>query len=245
MRLLIIEDEKEVSQRIASACSSEGFNCHVASHGTEALEMIKLYDYAAIILDILLPDISGFDIISRLRGINNLTPILMVSGLTNSDDKVKSLSIGADDYITKPFNKAELLARVYAIIRRSAGHASSIIRIGSMEVDLKQRKVRIKGVEMILTSKEYAILELLAIKKGAVLPKEMFLNHIYGGMDEPELKIVDVFICKLRKKIAQMGGGNNVIDTIWGRGYTIHDDTSDIDDGDFDNIQPISSLKVS
>ena len=243
MRLLIVEDEKDVAHRIASTCSSEGFNCHIAEHGAEALEMIQLYDYAAIVLDILLPDISGFDIVSRLRSVGNATPVLMLSGLTDSNDKVKSLSIGADDYITKPFNKSELLARIYAIIRRSSGHASSVIHAGPLAIDLRQRKVRIKGIEMILTSKEYAILELLAIKKGAVLPKEMFLNHIYGGMDEPELKIVDVFICKLRKKIAQMGGGNNVIDTIWGRGYTIHDDVCD--NQELDNVSPISSLKVS
>lgn len=223
MRLLVVEDEAEVSQRIEAACASDGLNCHVAETGAEALEMTQIYDYAAIILDILLPDICGFDIISRLRAINNNTPILMLSGLSATEDKVKSLTMGADDYITKPFSKSELLARVYAIIRRASGHSSSIIKIGPMEINIKQRKVSVYGTDLVLTSKEYAILELLAMKRGSVLAKETFLNHIYGGMDEPELKIVDVFICKLRKKIANLAGGMNLIETVWGRGYIIRE----------------------
>ena len=223
MRLLVVEDEKEILQRIEAACMSDGLSCHKAETGVEALEMTQLYDYEAIILDILLPDICGFDIISRLRSVNNTTPILILSGLVSTEDKVKSLTIGADDYITKPFSKSELLARIYAIIRRASGHASSEIKIGPMTVNVKQRKVYIYGKELVLTNKEYAILELLAIKRGSVLAKEVFLNHIYGGMDEPELKIIDVFICKLRKKIADLTGGNSIIETVWGRGYIIRD----------------------
>ncbi len=223
MRLLVVEDEAEVSQRIEAACAADGLNCHVAETGAEALEMTQIYDYAAIILDILLPDICGFDIVSRLRAVNDNTPILMLSGMTAVEDKVKSLTMGADDYVTKPFSKSELLARVYAIIRRASGHSSSVIKIGPMEIDIKQRKVLIYGTELVLTSKEYSVLELLAMKRGSILAKETFLNHIYGGMDEPELKIVDVFICKLRKKIAQLAGDSNLIETVWGRGYLIRE----------------------
>ena len=167
-----------------------------------------------------------------------LSTILILSGLSSTEDKVKSLTMGADDYITKPFSKSELLARVYAIIRRAAGHSSSSIKIGPLEINIKQRKVAIYGTELILTSKEYAILELLAMKRGSVLAKETFLNHIYGGMDEPELKIVDVFICKLRKKIANLTGGINLIETAWGRGYTIRD----LDEEQ--KVQSINTLKV-
>lgn len=257
MRLLVVEDEAEVSQRIEAACASDGLNCHVAETGAEALEMTQIYDYAAIILDILLPDICGFDIISRLRAINNNTPILMLSGLSATEDKVKSLTMGADDYITKPFSKSELLARVYAIIRRASGHSSSIIKIGPMEINIKQRKVSVYGTDLVLTNKEYSILELLAMKRGSVLPKETFLNHIYGGMDEPELKIVDVFICKLRKKIANLAGGMNLIETVWGRGYIIREIDSLMDrtssDEKYDphsfedssKVQFIDKLKVS
>lgn len=238
MRLLVVEDEKKISQRIEATCASEGLNCHIAETGIEALEMTRLYDYAAIILDILLPDICGFDIISRLRAINNTTPILVLSGLVSTEDKVKSLTIGADDYITKPFSKSELLARIYATIRRSSGHASSVIKIGPMTVNIKQRKVYIYDTEMILTNKEYAILELLAMKSGSVLAKEIFLNHIYGGMDEPELKIIDVFVCKIRKKIAELTGGLNLIETVWGRGYIMRDGGENAK-----KIKPIKELK--
>jgi two-component system cell cycle response regulator CtrA len=223
VRLLIVEDDNSVANRIEVACTPEGLSCHIAETGIDALEMIKLYDYDAVILDLMLPDINGFEVLSRLRAIRNSTPVIILSGLCSIDDKVKCLTIGADDYLTKPFSKVELLARVYAIIRRTSGHFSSVISIGPLSIDIKQRCVKVYENEMALTGKEYSILELLALKKGAVLPKEAFLNHIYGGMDEPELKIVDVFVCKLRKKIADMTGGLNFIETVWGRGYTLRD----------------------
>jgi two-component system cell cycle response regulator CtrA len=223
MRLLVVEDENGIATRVEATCASDGMACHVAENGTEALEMMKFYDYDAIILDLILPDIDGFEILARMRAIKNSTPVVILSGLTTTEDKVKCLSIGADDYVTKPFSKTELLARIHAIIRRTSGHFSSIIDIGPIKIDIRQRSVRIYGVEMSLTKKEYSILELLAIKKGSVLPKEAFLNHIYGGMDEPEIKIVDVFVCKLRKKISDLTGGLNFIETVWGRGYTLRD----------------------
>ncbi len=239
MRLLIVEDDKDLAQRIESACISEGLNCHKAETGVEALEMVQLYDYAVIILDILLPDMCGFDIISRLRAINNTTPILILSGLISVEDKVKSLTIGADDYVTKPFSKQELFARIHAIIRRSSGLASPEIKIGPMTLNVLQRKVYIYDTDLSLTNKEYAILELLAMKRGSVLAKEVFLNHIYGGMDEPEGKIIDVFICKLRKKIADITGGISLIETVWGRGYTIREENESIPK----KIHPITELK--
>ncbi|MDR0640515.1 MAG: response regulator transcription factor [Holosporales bacterium] len=223
MRLLVVEDEANIARRIEAACSSDGLSCHLVETGTDALGMLKFYDYEAVILDLMLPDIDGIEILSRIRSIKNMTPVIILSGLSSTEDKVKCLTMGADDYLTKPFSKVELLARIYAVIRRTSGHSSSVINIGPMEVDLKQRCVKIYGNEMPLTSKEYAILELMALKKGAVLPKETFLNHIYGGMDEPELKIIDVFVCKLRKKIADLTGGMNFIETVWGRGYTLRD----------------------
>jgi two-component system cell cycle response regulator CtrA len=238
MRLLVVEDEINVAKRVEAACASENFNCHKAETGSDALEMIKLYDYEAVILDLMLPDIDGFEVLSRIRAIKNGTPIIVLSGLNSTDDKVKCLTLGADDYLTKPFSKIELLARIYAIIRRTSGHYSSIINVGPLEIDIKQRCVRAYGEEMSLTNKEYSVLELLALKKGAVLAKEAFLNHIYGGMDEPELKIVDVFICKLRRKIAEITGGLNFIETVWGRGYTLRDFDKEPED------EQISSLKA-
>ena len=137
--------------------------------------------------------------------------------------KVKGLGIGADDYLTKPFHKSELIARIQAIIRRSKGHSQSVISAGRLSVNLDTRTVEIDGQPVHLTGKEYAILELLALRKGTTLTKEMFLNHLYGGIDEPELKIIDVFVCKLRKKLSAATNGENYIETVWGRGYVLRE----------------------
>ena len=230
MRILVVEDEEGIAHRVESACVGEGFSCDVTTTGTEALSMLKFYNYDTLILDLMLPDIDGFEILSRIRAIRNSTPVIVLSGLNAIDDKVKCLSIGADDYLTKPFSKVELLARINAVIRRTSGHFSSIIKFGPVTVDTSRRCVMVYSTELQLTSKEYAVLELLVLKKGTVLPKEAFLNHIYGGMDEPEVKIVDVFICKLRRKIAELTGGLNFIETVWGRGDMLKDCDDEADE---------------
>lgn len=238
MRLLVIEDEHLIAKGIRSACISEGFVCHVTHNGLDGIEMIQFYDYDAIILDLILPDMSGFEILERVKSIKKNTPVVILSGLSSIDDKVKCLSAGADDYLTKPFSKIELLARIYAIIRRVSGMASSVITIGPMNLDFSNRVVTIYDIEVSLTSKEYSILELLTLKRGSIITKETFLNHIYGGMDEPDLKIVDVFICKLRKKLSDMSGGLNFVETVWGRGYTIKETP------DFEKNKTVKNLKV-
>lgn len=236
MRVLVIEDESLIAQGIRSACIAEGFVCHIAESGNDGIEMIKFYEYDAIILDLMLPDMTGFDLLDFMRSLKTKVPVIVLSGLSSTDDKVKCLVNGADDYITKPFSKIELLARVYAVIRRTNGASSSTIEVGPLSLNFNSRKVTIYGAEIALTSKEYAILELLALKKGSVITKETFLNHIYGGMDEPDLKIVDVFVCKLRKKMSDMSGGLNFIETVWGRGYSIKCNPED-------NKNPDSRLK--
>src|SRR3954468_14935647 len=157
-----------------------------------------------------------------MRISRNDTPVLVLSGLTMPQARVKALSVGADDFITKPFDKAELLARMQAVIRRSKGFSQPMLRIGHVELNLDSREVSVDGREVHLTGKEYAILELLVLRKGMVLTKEAFLNHLYGGMDEPEVKIIDVFVCELRKKLAR-AGADGIIGTIWGRGYMIRE----------------------
>jgi two-component system cell cycle response regulator CtrA len=191
--------------------------------GEDGLEIGKLYDYDIIILDLMLPDIDGYEVLRRMRAAKIDTPILILSGLSGLDDKLKGLGFGADDYLTKPFDKRELVARIQAIVRRSKGHSESIIRTGKIAVNLDARTVEVEGQPLHLTGKEYGILELLSLRKGTTLTKEMFLNHLYGGMDEPELKIIDVFVCKLRKKLANSTGGENYIETVWGRGYMLRD----------------------
>ncbi len=221
MRVLLIEDDSPTSKIVESVLSSEGISVDTSDMGLDGLEIGKIYDYDAIILDLLLPDIDGFEVIKRLRAADIGTPVIILSGLSESKDKVKCLEIGADDFITKPFEKKELVARIQAVVRRSKGHSESVIRIGRLTVNLRAREVLVDQKTVHLTGKEYAILELLCLRRGATLTKDMFLNHLYGGIDEPEPKIIDVFVCKLRKKLSDMMDGENYIDTVWGSGYCL------------------------
>jgi two-component system cell cycle response regulator CtrA len=182
MRVLLVEDDAAMAASIKMMLVKENFICDTTDLGEDGLEIGKLYDYDIILLDLMLPDIDGYEVLRRLRAARVRTPILILSGLAELDHKIKGLGFGADDFLTKPFNPRELIARIQAIIRRSKGHSESTIRT-----------------------------------------KEMFLNHLYGGMDEPELKIIDVFVCKLRKKLAQATGGSHYIETVWGRGYVLRD----------------------
>ena len=187
------------------------------------MDLGKLYDYDIILLDLNLPDMSGYEVLRSLRLAKVKTPILILSGLVGIEDKVRGLGFGADDYMTKPFHKDELVARIHAIVRRSKGHAQSVIETGDLKVNLDTKTVEVHAQRVHLTGKEYQMLELLSLRKGTTLTKEMFLNHLYGGMDEPELKIIDVFICKLRKKLQVATGGKHYIETVWGRGYVLRD----------------------
>lgn len=226
MRVLLIEDDQSTAKSIELMLKSEGYVVDMTDMGEDGLEIGKLYEYDIIILDLMLPDLDGYEVLKRLRSAKIETPVLILSGLSELDSKLKGLGFGADDYLTKPFDKRELMARLHAIVRRSKGHAQSIITTGSIMVNLDARTVEIDGKQLHLTSKEYGILELLSLRKGSTLTKEMFLNHLYGGMDEPEVKIIDVFICKLRKKIEKMSGDSgNCIETVWGRGYVLRDPT--------------------
>ena len=223
MRVLLVEDDPSTAKAIELSLASEGIICDTTELGEEGLEIGKLYDYDIIILDLMLPDIDGYEVLRRFRAAKINTPILILSGLSGPDQKIKGLGYGADDYLTKPFNKGELIARIQAIVRRSKGHSESIIRTGKLLVNLDTRAVEVDGQTLHLTSKEYGIIELLSLRKGSTLTKEMFLNHLYGGIDEPELKIIDVFVCKLRKKLQDSSGGENYIETVWGRGYVLKD----------------------
>ena len=223
MRVLVVEDDRMMAQVIETMLKAEGMVVDTTALGEDGLEIGKLYDYDIILLDLMLPDIDGYEVLRRLRAARVATPVLILSGISEPDKKIKGLGFGADDYLTKPFDRGELVARIQAIVRRSKGHAQSVIHTAKLSVNLDTRTVAISGEPLHLTAKEYGIIELLSLRKGQTLTKEQFLNHLYGGIDEPELKIIDVFICKLRKKLSTATGGDNYIETVWGRGYVLRD----------------------
>ncbi|WP_112322656.1 response regulator transcription factor CtrA [Oceanibium sediminis] len=223
MRVLLVEDDPTTSKSVEMMLTSANLNVYATDLGEEGIDLARLYDYDLIILDLNLPDMTGHEVLRQLRLSKIETPILILSGLDDTENKIKGFGFGADDYMTKPFHREELVARIHAIVRRSKGHAQSIIVTGPVAVNLDAKTVEVDGAPVHLTGKEYQMLELLSLRKGTTLTKEMFLNHLYGGMDEPELKIIDVFICKLRKKISEATGGDSFIETVWGRGYVLRD----------------------
>jgi two-component system, cell cycle response regulator CtrA len=220
MRVLIIEDNHSTAQTIELALVKQGIICDISDLGNDGFEISTLYDYDLIILDLMLPDANGLDVLQKLRNSKKKVPVLILSGLGSSEDKIKGLGFGADDYLTKPFDVDELIARVRAIVRRSQGHSDSLINIESLKINLDTHVTTVEDKPLHLTSKEQAVLELLAMKKGLVVTKEQFLSHLYNGMDEPEFKIIDVFVCKMRKKLYD-ASGVNFIETVWGRGYSL------------------------
>ena len=207
MRVLLIEDDSATAQSIELMLKSESFNVYTTDLGEEGIDLGKIYDYDIILLDLNLPDMSGFEVLRSLRVSKVKTPILILTGLARIEDKVRGLGFGADDYMTKPFHKDELVARIHAIVRRSKGHAQSVIQTGDLMVNLDTKSVAVNGARVYLTSKQYQMIELLSLRKGMTLTKDMFLTSLYGGMDEPGGKIIDVFMCKLRKKLANASGG--------------------------------------
>ena len=223
MRVLLVEDDPTTSRSIELMLTHANLNVYCTDLGEDGIDLAKLYDYDLILLDLNLPDMSGHEVLRQLRLSRVDTPILILSGSDDTENKIKGFGFGADDYLTKPFHREELVARIHAIIRRSKGHSQSMIRTGLVNVNLDAKTVDVDGAAVHLTGKEYQMLELLSLRKGTTLTKEMFLNHLYGGMDEPELKIIDVFICKLRKKLAEATGGQSYIETVWGRGYVLRE----------------------
>src|SRR5215212_6742806 len=226
MRILVIEDDPAVSHSIELMLKSEDFNVYTTGLGEEGVDLGKLYDYDIILLDLNLPDMSGYDVLRALRVASVNTPVLILSGLNATANKVKGLEFGADDYLTKPFHRDELLARVEAVVRRSQGPTEEVVRCGDLVVRFDAQRAEIAGQAVPLTVKEYQMLELLALRKEMTVSKDMFLSHFYSGRDEPGLKIIDVFMCKLRKKLAAASGGIDYVETVWGRGYLLREPQS-------------------
>jgi two-component system cell cycle response regulator CtrA len=227
MRILLIEDDVVMAVLEKKVLRENSFIVDSTELGEDGLSIGKRYNYDIIILDLTLPDIDGYEVLRRLRAAHVRTPVIIVSGRTGMESKIKALNLGADDFMTKPFNGDELIARIRAVVRRSTGHSHSMIRIGKIELDLDCRTAVVDDQRLHLTSKEYGVLEALSLRKGIPHTKEMLLNHLYGVMDEPELKIVDVFVCNLRKKLTAATGGSHYIETVWGGGYVMRDPIPD------------------
>jgi len=221
MRILVIQNDQFMCRNVELMLRSEGFYVYATQLGEEGEELARHDDYDAIVLDLELTDMSGIDVLKSLRRGNVQTPVLILTDNVTVDSKVKALRAGADDYMTKPFHRDELTARLRAMVRRSRGHAQSVITAGQLQINVDAKTVEVNGRRLNVSRKEYQLLELFALRKGTTLTKDMFMNHLYGGLDEPEFKIIDVFICKLRKKIAQASNGESYITTVWGRGYML------------------------
>jgi len=223
MHILLVEDNPVAAKSIELKPTAEGHNVFSTELGEDAIELADLYDYDVVLLDLELADMTGLEVLRAIRLNKIRTPVIVVTATGDVDTKVKALSAGADDFITKPFHKAEMAARINAVVRRSRGHSESIIRTGNIALNIDTRSAEVSGAPVHLTPSEYKVLELLSLRKNTVLTKEMCLNHLYNGLREPEVKIIDVFVCKLRKKLAQAAEGGSQIETVWGGGYMLRD----------------------
>ncbi len=229
MWVLLIEDHEGTARSIELMLKAENHTCTIRRLGKDGLKAAGLFSYDVILLDLMLPDMDGLEVLRRLRASLVNAPVLILSGLRDVDHKAKGLNFGADDYLIKPFDNRELLARIEAVLRRFRGHVDSVARSGDLTVNFDTQSVQIGGNRVYVTPKEYCILELLCQRQGVVLSKEIFLNHLYAGRDEPETKIIDVFVCKLRKKLTKASGGKSYIETVWGRGYMLRAPTDGIE----------------
>ncbi|HEX3364468.1 response regulator transcription factor [Phenylobacterium sp.] len=223
MHILLVEDNPVAAKSIELKLVAEGHNVFTTDLGEDAIELTSVYDYDLVLLDLDLADMEGLDVLRAVRAKKIRTPVIILTATGDIETKVKALGAGADDFITKPFHKAELAARINAVVRRSRGHSESIIRTGNIALNIDTRTAEVCGTPVHLTPSEYKVLELLSLRKNSVLTKEMCLNHLYNGLREPEVKIIDVFICKLRKKLAAVAEGDNQIETVWGGGYMLRD----------------------
>lgn len=222
MRVLIVNDDPTQATNFELSLNAARVNPYVVDSTQEAFELSQLYDYDLMLVSLRV--YNAADLVSRLRRSRIKTPIVYVTESLDAKLTVELLNAGADDVLQVPMHRDELVARITAIVRRSQGHAAAKIDTGPLSVNLDAKTVTVNGKDVHLTGKEYDMMELLALRKGTTLTKEAFLNHLYGGMDEPEVKIVDVFICKLRKKLAE-AGATGLVETVWGRGYVLREPT--------------------
>ncbi len=223
MRLLVVEDEKTLADLIKEGLEEEGFSVDVAYDGQEGLFMAQNEPFDLVVLDIMLPEIDGMEILKSMRNNKITTPVLMLTAKSDVEDKVSALNIGADDYLTKPFSFEELLARIKAVLRRNFKEASNIIRIADLKLDLSTREVERAGKKIDLTAREYALLEYLALNKNRLLTRTDITEHIYNYEFDFDSNVVDVTVTRLRKKIDK-DFKKKLIHTVRGVGYMIKEE---------------------
>jgi two-component system copper resistance phosphate regulon response regulator CusR len=223
MRILVVEDEKKVADIIVRGLRAERFAVDVAYDGAKGWKMASVYDYNLVILDLMLPGVTGGEIIRRLRRAKKEVPVLVVTARVNTAEKVETFEAGADDYLTKPFAFAEMLVRVKALLRRGVSTQSSVLRVGDLEVDRLAQQVKRAGKKVELTGKEYALLEYLAANAGRVLSRTMIIEHVWDQSFEGLTNIVDVYVRHLREKVDE-GHSQKLLRTVRGMGYCVSDE---------------------
>lgn len=221
MRVLVIEDEPDVNHAVATFLREEGYSVDTAKDGEEGLYKATVWNYDAVLLDVMLPKIDGWKVLSELRRTKK-TPVLMLTARDAVSDRVRGLNTGADDYLIKPFELAELSARVKALIRRAAGQPRPVIKIGNVEINTTTRNVTRDGVVTALTAKEYALLEFLAMHRGELVTRTAIYDHLFDENDDTLSNLLDVYVSNLRRKL-----GHELIETRRGQGYMIHDEAAD------------------
>jgi len=215
MRVLVVEDEADLARTVKQALEEDGFAVDVACDGESGLFNAQGVDYDALVLDLMLPRMDGWTVLKKLRA-KKKTPVLILTARDSTPDKVKGLNAGADDYLTKPFELSELLARVRALIRRGADKPSPLIRVSDIEINTSARTVKKAGKPVELTAKEYALVELLALHKGELVTRTMIYDHIYDEKDDSLSNVVDVYVSNLRRKL-----GKDFVETRRGQGYIL------------------------
>jgi len=220
VRVLLVEDDRQTAEGTMLVLRASRAAVDIAETGEEALDLLQHYEYDIVVLDVMLPDMQGYDVLRAMRSRRINVPVLVLSGIGGAEARVKALGLGADDFITKPIDAQELIARVHAIVRRAHGFSQQILRLGELELNQDTHEVLVAGHPVGLSTKEYGTLELLLLRQGRAVRKEAFLGHLYGGPNEPGARIIDVFVCHLRKKLADAGVAE-LISTVTGYGYVI------------------------
>lgn len=222
MRALLAVGHPDVAAELSASLQFARFIADQADSGAESLDLACHYEYDIIIVDGRLSDMDGCDLLARLRRTQISIPVIMLSSRSLPMDAVKAFHFGADDVVAPPFDSPELLARVQAVIRRNRGFSQSALTAGPLVLHLDRKVAFVDSRPVHLSKKEYALLELLMLRKGIPVNKNTVMNHLYGGMDEPEPKIIDVFVCKIRKKLSD-AGADGLLGTVWGQGYVIRE----------------------